>query len=189
MPYSKRIFDLICAFFLILLFSPVFLLIGLVIKLTSSGPAIHWSKRVGRGGKLFLMPKFRTMKINTPQLATHLLQNAENYCTPIGGFLRKTSLDELPQLWSILTGQMTFVGPRPALYNQHDLMALRTKKGIHFLTPGVTGLAQIMGRDHLGIEEKVRFEEIYLQKNSFFFDLKILLATFFQVLRQKDISH
>ncbi len=165
------------------------LLIAIIIKLTSKGPAIHWSKRVGRDNQLFLMPKFRTMLINTPQLATHLLQNPANFVTPVGKFLRLTSLDELPQLITILTGKMSFIGPRPALFNQDDLVKLRTEKGIHKLKPGVTGWAQVNGRDELSIEEKVKFEEEYLFIKTVKVNLKILWLTLLQVIKKSGISH
>jgi O-antigen biosynthesis protein WbqP len=170
-----------------LLFIPM-IVIAIFIKLTSPGPIIHWSKRVGKNNAIFLMPKFRTMKINTPQLATHLLKG-ENFLTPIGSFLRKTSLDELPQLFSVVMGQMNLVGPRPALFNQEDLIDLRTKYHIHTLTPGVTGWAQINGRDDLPIPVKVKFDEEYLLKRSVFFDIKILFLTVYKVLKKENIKH
>ena len=167
----------------------LFLIIALLIKVTSSGSVIHWSTRVGRDNKTFKMPKFRTMRLNTPDVATHLLTNAGQFITPIGKFLRKTSLDEIPQLWSTLKGDMAFVGPRPALYNQDDLIELRTSKGIHQLTPGITGWAQIQGRDELPIPEKVEMDFFYLKNRSTFFDVKIITITVLTVLKFKGISH
>lgn len=160
-----------------------------MVKMTSAGPVIYWSDRVGRNNRIFRMPKFRTMKTDTPSVATHLLQGAESYLTPIGSFLRKSSLDELPQLWSIFTGEMSFVGPRPALYNQNDLITLRTEKGVHLLRPGLTGWAQINGRDELPIPDKVKFDVEYLNKCSFFLDMKILCRTFGRVLRSDGVVH
>ena len=164
-------------------------LIALAIRLTSAGPAVYWSNRVGRNNKIFRMPKFRSMRTDTPAVATHLLQNPEQYITPVGKFLRKTSLDELPQLWSILVGDMSFVGPRPALYNQDDLIALRTERGVHTLVPGLTGWAQINGRDELPIPQKVEFDAQYLQRRSFWFDLRIMALTAWRVLRRSGVSH
>ena len=157
------------------------------IKVLSPGKAIYWSKRVGKKNKIFLMPKFRTMKENTPEFATDLLKNPDDYITKIGKFLRKTSLDELPQLWNILIGDMTFVGPRPALFNQYDLIKMRSYKGIHYLKPGLTGWAQINGRDNIPNEIKVNYDFEYLEKASFYFDIKIILFTFFKVLKKDDI--
>lgn len=165
------------------------LLIALLVKITSDGPAFHWSTRVGRNNTLFQMPKFRTMRIDTPDVATHLLTDSDQYITPVGKILRKTSLDELPQLWSILKGDMVFVGPRPALHNQDDLIALRSKHNLHLVTPGVTGWAQINGRDELSIPEKVELEVYYQNHRSFWFDLKILWKTLFFVGKRKGISH
>jgi len=171
------------------LFGLPMLLLALLVKLTSPGPVLYWSDRVGVGNEIFKMPKFRTMPIDTPPVATHLLQNPDVYLTPIGPFLRKSSLDELPQLWSVLKGDMSFVGPRPALFNQHDLVALRTEKGVHRLIPGITGWAQINGRDDIPIPKKVEYDEYYLKNRSFFFDLKILFLTFFKVTRAENVSH
>jgi len=168
---------------------PLTVLIGLLVRLTSKGPAIHWSSRVGKENKLFNMPKFRTMRLNTPDVATHLLTNGDQFVTPIGKLLRKTSLDEIPQLWSIIKGDMAFVGPRPALYNQDDLIDLRTQKGIHRLTPGITGWAQIKGRDELPIPEKVEMDFFYLKNRSLTLDLVIILNTLVTVLKFKGISH
>ena len=165
------------------------LLISLVIKLTSPGPILYWSNRVGKANTIFKMPKFRTMKPDTPPLATHLLTNPDQYLAPMGNFLRKHSLDELPQLFSVLKGDMSFVGPRPALFNQDDLVELRTQKGIHKLIPGITGWAQINGRDDLPIPLKVELDEYYLKHRSFLFDLRTLFLTFFNVLGSKGIKH
>ena len=172
----KRLFDLILATILIIVLSVLMLFIILAIRLTSKGPALYWSERIGYDNSTFKMPKFRSMKIDTPQLATHLVSNPEKFLSPIGGFLRKTSLDELPQLLSILKGDMSFVGPRPALYNQQDLITLRSDHGLHKLIPGLTGWAQINGRDDLSIPEKVLLELEYMQNISFWFDIKIELS-------------
>lgn len=185
----KRLFDLSLALMLSLLLALPIALIALAIWLTSAGPAVYWSNRVGRNNKIFRMPKFRSMRTDTPAVATHLLQNPEQYITPVGKFLRKTSLDELPQLWSILVGDMSFVGPRPALYNQDDLIALRTERGVHTLVPGLTGWAQINGRDELPIPQKVEFDAQYLQRRSFWFDLRIMALTAWRVLRRSGVSH
>ena len=185
----KQLFDLItgaCAGLALLL--PL-MLVALAVRLTSKGPALYWSDRVGRNNAIFKMPKFRTMQIGTPAVATHLLSNPDAYLTPIGSFLRKSSLDELPQLWSILVGDMSFVGPRPALFNQHDLIALRTQQGVHALVPGLTGWAQVNGRDELPIPEKVKLDVAYLQRQSFWFDIRILWMTFVKVLRRDGVSH
>lgn len=167
----------------------IFLVTAILLKANSSSSVIHWSTRVGRDNKTFKMPKFRTMSLNTPDIATHLLKNADQFVTPIGKFLRKTSLDEIPQLWSIIKGDMAFVGPRPALFNQDDLIALRTQKGIHQLTPGITGWAQVKGRDELPISEKVEMDFFYLKNRSTFFDIKIITVTVFAVLNFRGISH
>lgn len=173
---------------LIVLCIPI-LIIMLLTKCTSSGPAIHWSSRVGRNNTLFQMPKFRTMRTDAPDVATHLLADSDRYITPVGKILRKTSLDELPQIWSILKGDMVFVGPRPALHNQADLIALRTQKNLHLLTPGITGWAQINGRDTLTIPDKTELEVYYLQNRSFILDCKILARTLFAVFKRKSIAH
>ena len=176
----------------LLLIPPItipFLIIAVLVRVTSSGSVIYWSTRMGRNNKTFKMPKFRTMRLNTPDIATHLIENADQFVTPIGRILRKTSLDELPQLWSILKGDMAFVGPRPALYNQDDLIVLRTQKGIHRLTPGVTGWAQIHGRDDLPIPEKVEMDYYYIRNRSTALDLNIIWRTFFTVFKSKGISH
>ena len=165
------------------------LLVALLVKLTSPGPVLYWSDRVGVGNGIFKMPKFRTMRIDTPAVATHLMQNPDAYLTPIGHFLRKFSLDELPQLWSILNGEMSFVGPRPALFNQDDLIKLRTEKGISQLTPGVTGWAQINGRDNLPIPVKVQYDEYYSKHQSFLFDIMILWKTLFKVIKKEGVTH
>jgi O-antigen biosynthesis protein WbqP len=165
------------------------LAISVLIKLTSNGPVLNWSIRVGKDNILFKMPKFRTMHLNTPAVATHLLKYPSQYLTPIGKFLRKTSLDEIPQLWSILMGDMTFVGPRPALFNQCDLIELREINGVHKLTPGLTGWAQVNGRDGLSIEKKVYFDKKYLNKKSFMFDLKILYLTLIKITQRDGIQH
>ena len=176
----------------LLLIPPItipFLIIAVLVRVTSSGSVIYWSTRMGRNNKTFKMPKFRTMRLNTPDIATHLIENADQFVTPIGRILRKTSLDELPQLWSILKGDMAFVGPRPALYNQDDLIVLRTQKGVHQLTPGVTGWAQIHGRDDLPIPEKVEMDYYYIRNRSTALDLNIIWRTFFTVFKSKGISH
>ncbi len=185
----KRLFDSITALSLLTVSGAPMLLVAIIVKLTSKGPALYWSERVGKNNFIFKMPKFRTMRIDTPAVATHLLSNPDYYLTPIGKFLRKSSLDELPQLFSILKGDMSFVGPRPALFNQDDLVALRTGKGIHVLIPGLTGWAQINGRDELPIPVKVQFDEYYLQHRSFFFDLRILFMTFVKVVRREGVTH
>jgi O-antigen biosynthesis protein WbqP len=165
------------------------ILIALLIKISSKGPVFYFSNRVGRDNKIFRMPKFRTMQIGAPTLATHLLSDSDRYLTPIGSFLRKSSLDELPQLWCILLGNMTFVGPRPALFNQDDLIALRTKYGVDRLKPGLTGWAQVNGRDELSIPVKVQYDVEYLQRQSFWFDMNILALTFFRVVQRTGVSH
>lgn len=185
----KRFFDLVLAALAILLLSPLLVSLVLAVRMTSPGPAVYWSDRVGRSNRIFRMPKFRSMRIDTPAVATHLLENPAAWLTPIGSFLRKTSLDELPQLWSILVGDMSFVGPRPALFNQHDLIALRSEHGVDVLLPGLTGWAQINGRDELPIPEKVRLDAEYLQRRSFLFDLRIIWLTALKVLRRDGVSH
>ena len=185
----KRIFDLILALIILVLSLIPLILIAMSVRLSSKGPALHWSDRVGRYNRIFSMPKFRTMLVETPQVATHLLHNPRQYETPIGPFLRKTSLDELPQLFNIFKGDMSFVGPRPALFNQYDLIKLRTSKGIHHLRPGLTGWAQVNGRDDLSIKKKVNFDAEYLKKKSFIFDLKILYLTFIKIIRREGIQH
>ncbi|MEA3397580.1 MAG: sugar transferase [Chloroflexota bacterium] len=185
----KRIFDLAMASFLLCFLSILILVVGLLVRLTSKGPVLYWSDRVGINNEIFRMPKFRTMRIDTPAIATHLMKNPGVYLTPIGSFLRKFSLDELPQLCSILKGDISFVGPRPALYNQDDLVELRTRKGIHKLIPGITGWAQVNGRDELPIPVKLEFDEYYLKNRSFVFDMKILLMTVVRVVRREGVTH
>lgn len=185
----KRIFDLSLAALLTVLFLPLMLLLALAVRLSSKGPIIFWSQRVGKNNQLFWMPKFRTMLTETPNVATHLLVGANQYLTPAGSFLRKSSLDELPQLWSVIRGDMSFVGPRPALFNQIDLNNLRTSVGVHVLTPGITGWAQVNGRDELGLSEKVGFDQEYLQKRSLAFDIRILWLTGLKVCRREGVSH
>jgi O-antigen biosynthesis protein WbqP len=185
----KRLFDLALALVAsTLLIFPV-LVTGLIVRLTSEGPVLYWSDRVGRNNMLFRMPKFRSMKINTPAVATHLLDRPDQFLTPVGGFIRKTSLDELPQLWSIIRGDMSFVGPRPALFNQADLIALRTHHGVHTLTPGLTGWAQVNGRDELPILRKVELDIEYFRRQSLCFDIKILWMTAAKVIRRDGVAH
>jgi O-antigen biosynthesis protein WbqP len=185
----KRLFDLVLALCAAMILALPVVVVALAVRLTSRGPALYWSDRVGKGNKIFKMPKFRSMRIGTPAVATHLLQDPKAYLTPIGSFLRKSSLDELPQLWSILIGDMSFVGPRPALFNQQDLIALRTQQGVHELVPGLTGWAQVNGRDELPIPEKVKLDVAYLQRQSLWFDIRILWMTFVKVLRRDGVSH
>jgi O-antigen biosynthesis protein WbqP len=185
----KRVFDVTVALVASFLLLVPLLVIALAVKLGSSGPVLYWSDRVGRGNHLFRMPKFRSMRVDTPALATHLLTNPQAYITPVGAFLRKTSLDELPQLWSILVGDMSFVGPRPALFNQHDLIELRTRYGIHQLLPGLTGWAQINGRDELPIPEKVALDIEYMRRRSLSFDCLIIWRTAAKVLKRQGVSH
>ncbi|HEY4541392.1 MAG TPA: sugar transferase [Noviherbaspirillum sp.] len=185
----KRAFDLLLGLAASVIFVLPLLIFALLVKLTSQGPALYWSRRVGRNNVLFSMPKLRTMRVGTQVVATHLLQNPDQYLTPIGGFLRKSSLDELPQLWCILRGDMSVVGPRPALFNQENLIEMRTKKGVHAIRPGLTGWAQINGRDELPIPEKVALDVYYLRRQSLAFDIKIILLTFIKVLRRDGITH
>jgi O-antigen biosynthesis protein WbqP len=185
----KRLFDLIVGLAAAVFLVVPILMIAFFVRLTSPGPALYWSDRVGYKNRIFKMPKFRSMRIDTPLVATHLLQNPDQWLTPIGSFLRKSSLDELPQLWSILNGEMSLVGPRPALFNQADLIALRTEKGLHVLLPGLTGWAQINGRDELPISEKVQLDADYLQRRSFLFDLKILWMTVLKVAARDGVLH
>ena len=185
----KRIFDVLVVIFSGFILLVPILIVAIFVKLTSKGSILYWSDRVGKDNVIFKMPKFRSMKTGTPAVATHLLKDAANALTPIGGFLRRSSLDELPQLWCILKGDMSFVGPRPALFNQDDLIALRTEKGVHHLVPGLTGWAQINGRDQLPIPHKVALDVEYVQKQSFWFDIKILWLTFLKVLRRDGVSH
>lgn len=185
----KRLFDLVLAIPAALILLLPVASVAMAVRLTSPGPALYWSDRVGRHNRLFKMPKFRSMRIDTPALATHLLGNPDQYLTPIGSFLRKSSLDELPQLWSIIKGDMSFVGPRPALFNQHDLIALRTGLGVHELVPGLTGWAQVNGRDELPIPQKVALDAEYLNRRTLLFDLRILWMTFVKVLRRDGVAH
>ncbi len=185
----KRTFDILFACFVALILVGPILLVFLAVWFTSKGSALYWSNRVGKENKVFKMPKFRSMKVDTPAVATHLLQDPKSALTPIGDFLRKSSLDELPQLWCILKGDMSFVGPRPALFNQDDLIALRTEQGAHLLKPGLTGWAQVNGRDELPIPEKVALDVEYLQRKSFSFDIYILWLTFIKVIRRDGVSH
>jgi O-antigen biosynthesis protein WbqP len=187
--FMKRIFDLVLGFVAALVLLVPVLLVAAAVRLTSKGPALYWSDRVGRNNLIFKMPKFRSMRVGTPAVATHLLGNPTAHLTPIGSFLRKSSLDELPQLWSILKGDMSFVGPRPALFNQQDLIDLRTAQGVHTLVPGLTGWAQVNGRDELPIPDKVKLDVAYLQRQSLWFDGRILWLTFVKVLRRDGVSH
>ena len=185
----KRSFDLIVGILLLVSLFFLMIVVAILVKITSKGPALYWSDRVGRKNKIFKMPKYRSMRIDTPAVATHLLSDPDTYLSPIGGFLRRSSLDELPQIWSILKGDMSFVGPRPALFNQDDLIALRTEYGVDKLVPGLTGWAQINGRDELPIPEKVALDVEYMQRQSFWFDLKILWMTFLKVIKRDGVSH
>lgn len=185
----KRLFDFTSSLLACIFLSIPMLLTSLAVRLTSPGPILYWSDRVGRNNSIFKMPKFRTMRTDTPAVATHLLGDPDRWLTPIGKFLRKSSLDELPQLWSILIGDMSIVGPRPALFNQNDLIAFRTEKGVHRLTPGLTGWAQINGRDELPIPVKVEFDAWYLERRSFLLDLKIIMLTFVKVLKKEGVTH
>ncbi|MBB6485556.1 O-antigen biosynthesis protein WbqP [Rhizobium lusitanum] len=186
---AKRLFDFLAALAAAIVFSIPILIVALAVRLTSPGPVLYWSDRVGRGNKIFHMPKFRSMRTDTPAVATHLLKDPKIYLTPIGSFLRKSSLDELPQLLCILKGEMSIVGPRPALFNQHDLIALRTECGVDKLLPGLTGWAQVNGRDELPIPQKVALDEDYLQRRSFFLDLKIIALTALKVVRRDGVTH
>ena len=185
----KRLFDLCLALFALLILLLPILLVAVIVRLTSSGSILYWSERVGRDNKIFKMPKFRTMSVDTPAVATHLLPDPKQFLTPVGSFLRKSSLDELPQLWSILKGDMSFVGPRPALFNQDDLIALRKQYSVDKLLPGLTGWAQINGRDELPIPEKVKLDVEYMQNQSLFFDLKIIFLTVLKVVRRDNVQH
>jgi len=185
----KRIFDLFLALFATLILVLPFLLVALTVRVTSAGPILYWSDRVGRNNEVFKMPKFRSMRIDTPAMATHLLPDPKQFLTPVGSFLRKSSLDEIPQLLSIIKGDMSFVGPRPALFNQDDLIKLRTYYGVEKLVPGLTGWAQINGRDELPIPDKVKLDVEYLHKQSLIFDIKIIFLTFIKVLRRDGIQH
>jgi O-antigen biosynthesis protein WbqP len=185
----KRIFDLLLGVAILVLLVAPMLLISIAVRLSSKGPALYWSDRVAKNNKIFKMPKFRSMRIDTPAVATHLLDNPDSFLSPIGRFLRRSSLDELPQLFSVLKGDMSFVGPRPALFNQDDLIALRTEKGVDKLLPGITGWAQVNGRDELSIPDKVALDVEYLNRQSFWFDMKILWMTFLKVVNRDGVSH
>jgi O-antigen biosynthesis protein WbqP len=185
----KRIFDFFCGVTAALIFLGPFFFLALLVKLTSKGPVLYWSDRVGRNNLIFSMPKLRTMRVDTPVVATHLLQDPQKFLTPVGGFLRKSSLDELPQFWCILCGDMSFVGPRPALFNQHNLIELRTAQGVHTVRPGLTGWAQINGRDELPLPEKVRLDADYVRRQSFRLDLRVMVLTVLKVVRRDGIVH
>lgn len=185
----KRLFDISLALFALFVFSLPLVLVAICVKLTSKGPVVYWSDRVGRHNRIFKMPKFRTMRVDTPAVATHLLSDPKSFLTPVGSFLRKSSLDELPQLWSIVRGDMSFVGPRPALFNQDDLIALRARYGVDKVLPGLTGWAQINGRDELPIPDKVKLDLDYVNRQSFGLDLKIIFLTFLKVIRRDGITH
>ena len=185
----KRIFDLLLAIVATFILAIPVVLVAVAVRLTSPGPALYWSDRVGRNNQIFKMPKFRSMQIDTPAVATHLLTNPDVYLTPIGSFLRKSSLDELPQLWSILIGDMSFVGPRPALFNQQDLIELRTQQGVHKLMPGLTGWAQVNGRDEIPIPDKVKLDAAYLRDHSISMDIRILCMTLIKVVKRANVSH
>lgn len=183
----KRGFDILSSLIAIFLFSPILLILAIIVKCTSPGPILFKQRRIGKDNQEFMIYKFRTMRIDTPNVATHLLKNPEQYITPIGKFMRKTSLDELPQLFNILKGEMSVVGPRPALYNQYDLIEMRTKANVHTVRPGLTGLAQVSGRDELENEQKVYFDQQYVQKQSFFFDLKLIFLTVVKVFKSEGV--
>lgn len=185
----KRLFDLLLALMATVILALPLLIVALTVRLTSPGPVLYWSDRVGQRNRIFKMPKFRTMRIGTPAVATHLLQNPAQFLTPVGSFLRKSSLDELPQLWSILVNDMSFVGPRPALFNQDDLIALRTEHGVDRLLPGLTGWAQINGRDDLPIPQKVQLDVAYLKQQSLALDIKIIFLTFLKVIKRDGVTH
>jgi O-antigen biosynthesis protein WbqP len=185
----KLLFDIFLGFILLVLLVIPTLLIVIAVRFTSKGPSLYWSNRIGKDNKIFKMPKFRSMRIDTPAVATHLLDNPNFYLSPIGGFLRRTSLDEIPQLFSVLKGDMSFVGPRPALFNQKDLITLRTEKGVYKLLPGITGWAQVNGRDELSISDKVALDVEYMHRQSFWFDMRILWMTFLKVIKRDGVSH
>ena len=185
----KRIFDALLVIIVTILLVVPIILTAIAVRITSKGNVLYWSDRVGKNNKLFKMPKFRSMLIETPAVATHLLDNPDSYLSPIGSFLRRTSLDELPQLFSVLKGDMSFVGPRPGLFNQDDLIALRKEKGVDKLLPGITGWAQVNGRDILSVTDKVDLDEVYMQRQSFWFDMKILWMTFLRVMKRDGVSH
>ena len=185
----KRFFDLVVSILLLAISALPFILLSILISSTSKGPSLYWSRRIGKENQIFYMPKFRTMILNVPEVATHLLEDPASYYTPVGKFLRKHSIDELPQLYSIIKGDMSLVGPRPALHNQEDLISLRTDAGVHDLVPGITGLAQVSGRDELSIETKVDIDKHYLERKSFMFDLYIIWLTVLKVFKRDGISH
>ena len=185
----KRLFDLALATLVVLLLILPCSAVAVMVRITSRGPVLYWSDRVGRHNRIFKMPKFRSMRVGTPAVATHLLSDPDTYLTPIGSFLRKSSLDELPQIWSIIKGDMSFVGPRPALYNQHDLIELRTQSGVHTLVPGLTGWAQVNGRDELPIPQKVALDTEYLRRQTIKFDIRILFMTAAKVIMRSDVTH
>ena len=185
----KRLFDLMLGLIAVVVLLVPLLLVAVLVRLTSFGPVLYWSDRVGQHNNIFKMPKFRSMKIGTPAVATHLLTDVRSHLTPVGALLRKSSLDELPQLWSILVGDMSFVGPRPALFNQQDLITLRSEQGVHTLVPGLTGWAQVNGRDELSVPQKVALDAEYLQAQSLWFDVKILWLTVLKVVKQDGVSH
>ncbi len=185
----KRLFDITLAIIALIVFAIPMVILALLIRLTSKGPALYWSQRVGKQNKIFLMPKFRSMHIDAPQIATHLMADPKAHLIPVGDFIRKSSLDELPQIFSVFSNDMSFVGPRPALFNQYDLIELRTKSGVHLLKPGITGWAQINGRDEIPIPQKVALDAEYLKRKNFFFDLKIILLTAYKVVSRKNITH
>ena len=187
--YLARIVNPSLSFLLIVALSPILLFVAILVRLTSKGPSLYWSNRIGKDGVVFQMPKFRSMMVETPDVATHLLDNPDTYLSPVGGFLRSSSLDELPQLFSVLRGDMSFVGPRPALFNQDDLIALRKEKGVEKLLPGITGWAQVNGRDELLILDKVELDVEYLNRQSFWLDMKILWMTLLKVFRRDGVSH
>ncbi|MBU3543972.1 sugar transferase [Polynucleobacter sp. MWH-Mekk-B1] len=185
----KRLFDIFVSILGLSVFIAPIVLLALMIKLSSRGPIMYWSDRIGKDNIIFSMPKFRTMRVGTPALATHLLANSGKYLTPLGSFLRRSSLDELPQLWSILVGKMSIVGPRPALFNQDDLISERARLNVHHLRPGLTGWAQVNGRDELSVDQKVKLDSEYLERQSFFFDAKIIMLTIMRVIRREGVSH
>jgi O-antigen biosynthesis protein WbqP len=185
----KRLFDLLLGVVVLAILALPILVVAFAVRVTSKGPVLYWSDRVGIHNQIFKMPKFRSMRVGTPAVATHLLSDPHSHLTPIGSFIRRTSLDELPQLWSILKGDMSFVGPRPALFNQHDLIELRTEKGVHHILPGLTGWAQVNGRDDIPIPRKVQLDYEYLQKQSLLFDIQILWLTFLKVIKRDGVSH
>lgn len=186
---GKRLFDVVASGLALLAFAVPMLVIAAVVRASSAGPVLYWSDRIGRNNQIFKMPKIRTMRLDTPALATHLMKDPGLYLTPVGGFLRRSSLDEIPQLLSVLRGDMSLVGPRPALFNQHDLIALRSENGVQSLRPGITGWAQVNGRDELSIPDKVRFDVQYLAECSFWFDLRIIFRTVFKVAALEGVSH